>query len=54
MQGRYVDVVCAHREIETIRATVKDVRSNVDTFHTLMYSQALLLCESVGVEETVP
>ena len=54
LQGRYVDVVCAHREIETIRATVKDVRSNVNSFHALMYSQALLLCDSVGVEETVP
>ena len=54
MQGRYVDVVCAHREIETIRATGKDVWSNVNLFHALMYSQAHLLCDSVGVEETVP
>lgn len=54
LQGRYVDVVCAHREIETIRASVRDVRSNVNSFHALMYSQALLLCDSVGVEETVP
>jgi hypothetical protein len=32
LQGRYTDVVRVHQEIETVKATIKGVRSRVDTF----------------------
>ena len=54
LQGRYVDVVRAHRDIEAVITTIKGARSRVDTFHALVYDQVLLLSQSIDVEETVP
>lgn len=34
LQGRYVDVVQAHRDIEHVKTTIKSVRSRVDDFHS--------------------
>ena len=47
-------MVRTHRDIEAVRTTIRGVRSRVDTFHDLTYDQALLLSQSVGVEESVP
>ena len=43
LQGRYADVVRAHREIETVKATIRGVQSRVDIFHSQVYEQVLML-----------
>ena len=54
LQGRYVDIVQAHQYIESVKSTLKAVRSRVDSFHSLTYQQAVMLGQSVDVEETAP
>ena len=54
LQGRYVDVVRAHRDIESVKTTIKGVRSRVDDFHSLVYKHVLMLSQSVDVVETAP
>ena len=50
LQGWYVDIVRAHQDIESVKTTLKAVRSRVDSFHSLTYHQAVMLGQSV--EET--
>lgn len=47
LQGRYVDVVQAHRDIEHVKTTIKSVWSRVDDFHSQ-------LGQSIDVAETAP
>ena len=54
LQGRYVDVVHAHREIQNVKSTLNKLRSDVETFHTQTYNEVLVLCQSVGIEESTP
>ena len=54
LQGRYVDVVYAHRQIEGVKGTLKRARSGVDNFHDLVYKEALQLASSVDVDESIP
>ena len=54
LQGRYVDVARAYRDIEVVQNTLKTFRSNVDTFHNLVYEQVMVLSQSVGIVESVP
>ena len=35
-----MDVARAHREIESVKATLEEARSNVDTYHARTYAQA--------------
>ena len=54
LQGTYTDVVRAHREVETVKATIRGVRSRVDTFHSNVYEQVLMLSQSIEVVEVAP
>ena len=54
LQGPYVDVARAHREIENVQTTLQGVRSNVKSFHAHIYSQACLIAQSVDTEESTP
>ena len=54
LQGRYVDVVRAHRDIELVKTTIKGVRSRVDDFHSQVYRQVLMLSQSIDVAEAAP
>ena len=54
LQGPYMDVARAHREIETVKATLEEARSNVDTYHARVYAQATAMAQSVGIEEMTP
>lgn len=47
LQGRYVDVVRAHRDTEHVKTTIKSVWSRVDDFHSQ-------LSQSIDVAETAP
>ena len=54
LQGPYVDVAHAHREIETVKTTLQGVRANVKSFHAHIYTQASLIAQSVDTEESTP
>ena len=54
LQGRYVDVVQAHRDIELVKTTIKGVPSRVDDFHSQVYQQVLVLSQSIDVAEAAP
>ena len=54
LQGRYVDVVRAHRDIELVKTTIKGVPSRVDDFHSQVYQQVLMLSQSIDVAEAAP
>ena len=54
LQGRYVDIARAHREISNLKATLQNIRSNVNSFHARIHSQSMTIAQSVGVEESIP
>lgn len=54
LQGRYVDVVRAHQDIEAVIDTLKGVRSRVDVFHTHTFQQVVTMSQNVDVSESTP
>lgn len=54
LQGRYVDVVRAHRDIQSVKTTLKNVRYQIDHFHNQVYQEAISLGQTVHVIETGP
>ena len=54
LQGRYVDVVLAHTEIELVKSTLKNLRDTVQDFHSRTYTKALNVASSIQVEESRP
>ena len=56
LQGRYVDVCRAHRDIESVKTALKSARSDsqVDTFHEQTFEEAVRLGASVGIEQSSP
>ena len=54
LQGRYVDIARAHQDIESVMCDLKECRSKVDGFYNRVYQDGLLLCETVGIEESRP
>ena len=54
LQGRYVDIVKAHQDIESIKSALKRVRSTIDHFHDVVYAEAVQLNQLVGVQESSP
>ena len=54
LQGTYTDVVCAHRDVESVKTTVKRVRSRVDAFHSQVYEHVLMVSQEIEVVEAAP
>ena len=54
LQGQYVDVVRAHKQIDLVKSTLRSARDNIDEFHSRVYAKALEVATKVQVEETVP
>ena len=54
LQGRYVDVVRAYRDIELVKKTLKTSRSDIDAFHARIYEEVLAIAESVDIQESAP
>ena len=54
LQGRYVDVVRAFRDVSFVQETLRSAREGVDSFHTRIYASALAIAEKVNVEEGMP
>ena len=40
LQGKYVDVARAHRDIEQVKSTLLNARRNVESFHKSIYGDA--------------
>ena len=54
LQGQYVDITHAHHEISNLKTTLQNIRSNVNNFHARIYSEAIMIAYSVGVDESMP
>ena len=54
LQGVYVDVVYAYREVKNVKSVLRESRSNVHSFHSQIYTRALKMAGSVGVDESRP
>ena len=54
LQAEARDIVSAVREIETVTATIQDVRDNVDTHHTKWFLTVNSMCSSVGNIPSLP
>ena len=54
LQGRYVNVCRAHRDIESVKTALEAARSGVDTFHEHTFEEAARLGASVGIDESSP
>ncbi len=55
LKGRYIsDIARANQEVDNVKGTVRDLRSNVDTFHARVYDEAKKLAEVVHVDESIP
>ena len=54
LQGRYKDVIRAHQDIKDVIASLKEVRSRIDNFHSRMYEQVTALGQLVDIKESKP
>ena len=54
LQGWYTDIVRAYHEIDIVKKTVHDLRSNVERFHDRVYAEAKQMAQVVSVEESIP
>ena len=54
LQAEAKDIVAAVREINTVIATVQDVRDNIDTHHSRWFLAISDMLSQVGVEPSVP
>ena len=54
LQGKYVVVACAHRDIELVKSTLLNARRNVESFHKSIYGDAKQVAATVGIDESAP
>ena len=54
LQGKYVDVARAHRDIEQVKSSLLNARRNVESFHKSIYGDAKQVAATVGIEESAP
>ena len=52
LQGRYVDTVCAYRDIEVVKSSLIRNCSRIDAFHDQVYEYILVSSQSIGIEES--
>ena len=54
LQGRYVDVVRAFKDIDFVLKVLTSARQDIDSFHQRMYESALSIARKVNVDESMP
>ena len=54
LQGRYIDIVKAYKEVEFVKSSLKGARDGVDGFHTRVYCTALQVAAKIQVDESLP
>ena len=52
--GETIDIVSAIKEIDTVIATLQNVRNNIDTYHSEWFSTVEKMCDAVGTEPSLP
>ena len=53
LQGRYVDVVRAYKDVSFVQQTLRSAREGVDSFHARIYASALATANKVNVQEGI-
>ena len=51
LHGCYVDVIRTHKNTESVKSTLGKLRCDVENFNRKAYREALLLCQSISIEE---
>jgi len=54
LQGRYVDMVKAFTEINTVKKTLNSARIKIRQFYNRVYSLAVELAKAVDINESAP
>ena len=54
LQGRYVDVVRAFKDVDLVLEVLKSARLNIDSFHNHIYATALSIARKLNVDESRP
>eukprot|EP00731_Ephydatia_muelleri_P033574 Em0032g36a len=54
LQGRSIDVAHAYQDISMVKAALQEARRGIDTFHEIVYLDAVALAHSVEIEESCP
>ena len=54
LQAETIDIVSAIKEIDTVIATLLNVRNNIDTYHSEWFSTVEKMCDVVGTEPSLP
>ena len=44
----------AYREVEAVKTSIQDVRNKTEVFHSRVKTHAVLMAQSLGIEETKP
>ena len=44
LQGRYVNAIRAHRDIQNVKSTLVKQRCDVERFHSQIYNEVTVLC----------
>ena len=54
LQAEAKDIVQAVSEINTVNSTLQDLRNNVEKYHNEWFADVEKMCESIGVEPSLP
>ena len=54
LQGWYLDIVWAYREVRFVKSALKSAREGFFTFHSWIYCKAMQIASEVNVQEKVP
>ena len=54
LQGSYVDISRAHKEVELVKHQVEKNRQEIEPYHKRIYDDAVTLARDVGIEEEMP
>ena len=54
LQGRYVDVVKAFKDVSLVQQTLAHARGDIESFHNRVYTSALSIARKINVDESRP
>ena len=54
LQGRSINVAHAYQDLSMVKAALQEARCGIDTFHEIVYLDAVALAHSVEIEESCP
>ena len=54
LQGQYVDVVRAFKDVDLVLEVLRSARQDIDSFHNRIYATALFIARKLNVDESHP